>query len=65
VVSVTNSNVLGRVFGGDSHDFQYVSGSNVTAPISVPEPSKLVALSAMSLVGLGGVFFFHRWAMSA
>jgi hypothetical protein len=38
------SNVLGRVFGGDSRDFQYVSGSNITAPMTtaVPAPPALV-----------------------
>lgn len=42
-VSITNSNVLGRVFGGDSHDFQFVSGSNITAPGfgSPPPPHRL------------------------
>jgi hypothetical protein len=50
-VSVVNSNVLGRVFGGDSHDFQFVSGSNITAPLgaAAPEPS------ALCLLGLGGL----------
>lgn len=31
-ISVVNSNVIGRVFGGDSHDFQYVSGAHLTVP---------------------------------
>jgi hypothetical protein len=31
-ISVTNANVIGRVFGGDTHDFQYVSGANLRAP---------------------------------
>jgi hypothetical protein len=34
-VSVTNTNIEGQVFGGDSHDFQYVSGSVIDIP---PEP---------------------------
>jgi len=52
-VSVVNSNVLGRVFGGDSHDFQYVSGSNITAPMAAaPAPPTVVLLgSAAALVG--------------
>jgi hypothetical protein len=31
-ISVVNANVVGRVFGGDTHDFQYVSGANLTSP---------------------------------
>ena len=42
-ISVVNALVnQGRVFGGDAHDFQYVSGSNITMP--VPEPSTMVLL---------------------
>ncbi len=52
-VSVTNSNVLGRVFGGDTHDFQYVSGSNITAPVSpAPVPSS-ITLALTAIVPLG------------
>ena len=48
-ISVTNSLVnQGRVFGGDSHDFQFVSGSNLIAP-PIPEPS------TFSLLGLAAV----------
>ena len=44
-ISVTNANVVGRVFGGDTHDFQYVSGSNITATGSpVPEPKNIFLL---------------------
>jgi hypothetical protein len=52
-ISVVNSNVTGRIFGGDSHDFQYVSGSNVTAPSRVvPEPATLTLLGS-GLLALG------------
>jgi hypothetical protein len=53
-ISVTNANVVGRVFGGDTHDFQYVSGSTITAPPSqVPEPASLVLFGTwLSGVGL-------------
>ena len=47
-ISLTNANLKGRVFGGDSHDFQYVSGTTIdTPPPVVPEPS------AVLLYGLG------------
>jgi hypothetical protein len=52
-ISVTNANLLGRVFGGDTHDFQYVSGSTITAPavLPTPEPSTVV----VALTGLGSL----------
>jgi PEP-CTERM motif-containing protein len=51
-ISVVNATVQGRVFGGDSHDFQYVSGANLTAPPSVPEPGSMMLLGT-GLSGLG------------
>ena len=49
-ISVTNSVVNeGRVFGGDSHDFQFVSGSNITAP--VPGPSAISLLTVAGMLG--------------
>ena len=50
-ISVTNANVIGGVFGGDTHDFQYVSGSTITTPAvtSVPAPPTVV------LLGIGGL----------
>ena len=50
-MDVTNGVVFGRVFGGDSHDFQYVSGST----ISIPEPSSLALLGLGGLAALGGL----------
>ena len=50
-MDVTNGVVFGRVFGGDSHDFQYVSGSQ----ISIPEPSSLALLGLGGLAALGGL----------
>lgn len=53
-ISVTNANVFGRVFGGDTHDFQYVSGSTINAPaVTVPEPPTVVlCLAGAALLGL-------------
>jgi hypothetical protein len=47
-ISVTNANVFGRVFGGDSHDMQIVSGDTINQPASppVPEPSSVILLCA-------------------
>jgi hypothetical protein len=36
-ISVVNTNITGRVFGGDSHDMQIVSGDVIDSP--VPEPA--------------------------
>jgi hypothetical protein len=61
---VNHSVVEGRVIGGDTKNSAFVSGANLDAP-PVPEPSELVALSAMSLLGVGGAFFLRRRAKSA
>jgi len=47
-MDVTNGVVFGHVFGGDSHDFQFVSGANIT----VPEPSTLWLLGLGALAAL-------------
>jgi len=54
-ISVTNAMVLGRVFGGDSHDFQFVSGANITAPSSAPETGTTFALLAIAMAGIEGM----------
>lgn len=56
----------GRIFGGDTHDMQIVSGDTITSPTSlpnVPEPSTLLLLSSAILgLGLGSVLRRHRSA---
>ncbi len=63
-VSVTNANVFGRVFGGDSHDFQFVSGSTITAPTPstpvVPAPPSLVLMSFAGVALICAVFRSRR-----
>ena len=60
-MSLTNANLEGRVFGGDTHDFQYVSGTTIdTPPFSpVPEPSSLF-LSLAGLAWFGSVAIRKR-----
>jgi hypothetical protein len=55
-MSMTNANLDGRFFGGDSADMQIVSGSTINALIDVPEPSSL----AIVLGGLVGLWFLLR-----
>jgi hypothetical protein len=50
-ISIVNAVVMGRVFGGDSHDFQYVSGANITAP-TVPDSGATIALLGIAFIGV-------------
>jgi hypothetical protein len=51
-ISAVNAHIVGRVFGGDSHDMQIVSGDVIDSP-PVPEPSFLGLLSAGVLALIG------------
>lgn len=42
-MSTDNSNITGRLFGGDGSNMQFVSGAHITTP--VPEPSSLAILT--------------------
>jgi hypothetical protein len=65
-ISVTNANVLGRVIGGDTHDFQDVSGTTITAPAGVPEPSTMtLLLSGLAGFGWEGLRRFRRRSRAA
>ncbi len=50
-LALTNANIMGRIFGGDSHDFQYVSGTLIDTPSgdTVPLPASL--WSGLGLLG--------------
>lgn len=51
-ISVVNTNITGRVFGGDSHDMQIVSGDVIDSP-PVPEPAGTAFLLGLLLaIGL-------------
>jgi len=52
VISLTNANLDGRVFGGDSSDMQIVSGTTIKAPGVVPEPATLTLLGS-GILALG------------
>jgi len=51
-ISVVNTNLFGRVFGGDTHDIQIVSGDHIST--AVPDPGSTVLLLSLSLGLLAG-----------
>lgn len=61
VISLNHTTLDGRLFGGDSHDMQVVSGDYVNAPASVPEPSTVFAGALMLLpLGAGAIKMIKR-----
>jgi PEP-CTERM motif len=52
VLALTNANLDGRVFGGDSNDMQIVSGDTIKAPGATPEPASLTLVGA-GILALG------------
>jgi hypothetical protein len=54
-MSAVNAEIFGRLFGGDAHDFQYVSGAHLTVPGgSVPDGGSALALLSIGLAFLVG-----------
>jgi hypothetical protein len=51
-VSVDNTSIFGRVIGGDTQNFSFVSGSKLTAPAAVPEPGTIALLSPFAACAL-------------
>ena len=51
-ISVVNTNLFGRVFGGDTHDIQIVSGDHIST--AVPDSGSTVLLLSLSLGLLAG-----------
>jgi PEP-CTERM motif len=63
-LSIVNANLVGRVWGGDSHDMQVVSGDTLITPVTaVPEPSTW-AMMLIGFVGLGFAFRHSRRKLS-
>src|SRR5262249_24853784 len=52
-ISSNASNILGRLFGGGSNNFQFNGGSNITAPISNKSSPTLIASADPITVTLG------------
>jgi hypothetical protein len=69
-ISFVNTRFTGRVFGGDSHDMQVVSGDTMNLPPvdhnnqqPIPEPSSVIILASLGAVfGLSGLRRSHTAA---
>jgi hypothetical protein len=54
-MQINHSELDGRLFGGDSHDFMIVSGANIFAPPGMaPDGGSALALLGIALVGIEG-----------
>lgn len=53
-INFNHVNITGRVLGGDSSNFQFDSGANITAPPS-PAPLPSAALGGLAMLGVMGV----------
>lgn len=49
-ISITNTNLVGRVFGGDTHDNQVVSGDNIMMVPEVPTSTLLLLGTLLTFV---------------
>jgi VPDSG-CTERM motif len=54
-ISAVNAVINGRIYGGDSHDEQIVSGAYINAPTNVPDGGITAALLGLALLGMGGL----------
>jgi hypothetical protein len=52
---MTNANLDGRFFGGDSADMQIVSGSTLNAPLTAVLESSSLLLLGTGLLAIGSV----------
>jgi hypothetical protein len=57
-ISVDDTTVNGRIFGGDNNNLAANSGTTVNGPNAIPEPSALASACFLVVIGLG--YSWHR-----